>query len=83
MVRNSELPPLGGFAQAYARAVRDAVAAAGVSGNQLSKRMGRAQSYVSLRLQGRRAWTLDELDEIARIIDVPISELMDRAHPDR
>lgn len=83
MVRNSELPPLGGFAQAYASAVRDAVAAAGVSGNQLSKQMGRAQSYVSLRLQGRRAWTLDELDEIARIIDVPISELMDRAHPDR
>lgn len=79
MVRNSELPELGSFATACAIAVRDAVAGAGISGNELSKRMGRAQSYVSLRLQGRRAWTLDELDAIAVIIDVPVSELIERA----
>jgi len=85
MVRNEQIPEMGAFARAVARAVRDAVEEAGVSGSELGRRlMGpggkpRAQSYASLRLNGRKAWTLDELDVIAGIVDVSVDDLMERA----
>ncbi len=79
MVKNSEIPPMGEFARAYARAVRAAVDDNGMSGSELARRLGRAQSYISLRLQGRKAWTLDELDAIASIIGMNPQDLMERA----
>lgn len=79
MVRNAQIPEMGKFAQAWASAVKSAVASAGVSGSELARRLDRAQSYVSLRLNGRRAWTLDELDQIARVLNMSVDELMERA----
>ena len=79
MVRNEEMPPIGGFARAFAGAVRALVGSAGISGSELARRMGRAQSYVSLRLNGRKAWTLDELDQIASILGISVGELFDKA----
>lgn len=79
MVRNSEMPEMGEFARAYARAVRAAVDAAGLSGSEVARRLGRAQSYASVRLQGRKAWTLDELDDIAHILGMEPEDLLDRA----
>jgi hypothetical protein len=37
--------------------------------------MGRAQSYVSTRIQGRRAWITDEVDTIAVLIGVDVDDL--------
>lgn len=79
MVRNEEVPPIGGFARVFASTVRALVNAAGISGSELARRMGRAQSYVSLRLNGRKAWTLDELDQIASILGISVGELFDKA----
>lgn len=76
MVRNEELPEMGAFAKAVAQAVKRESAAAGVSGSELGRRLDRAQSYVSLRLNGRKAWTLDELDAIARILGTTVDALM-------
>lgn len=74
---------MGVFATAWAAAVRAAVEDAGLSGSALARRLDRAQSYVSVRLNGRKAWTLDELDQIARVIGVTVDDLMERARSSR
>ena len=79
VVRNSELPPLGGFASLFARYVKRAADEAGLSGSEIGRRLGRAQSYASLRLNGRKAWTLDELDAIADLLGITPAELVERA----
>ena len=79
VVRNSELPPLGGFASLFARYVKRAADEAGLSGSEIGRRLGRAQSYASLRLNGRKAWTLDELDAIADMLGITPAELVERA----
>ena len=77
VVRNSEL--LGGFASLFARYVKRAADEAGLSGSEIGRRLGRAQSYASLRLNGRKAWTLDELDAIADMLGITPAELVERA----
>lgn len=67
---------MGAFAAAVAAAVKERASAAGVSGSELGRRLDRAQSYVSLRLNGRKAWTLDELDSVARILGTTVDEIM-------
>lgn len=67
MVRNEELPEMGAFAVKASTAVRQRVQAAGLTQVQVAEALGRAQSYVSLRWNGRKAWTLNELDVIARL----------------
>lgn len=79
MVRNSELPEVGAFAQAVAHAVKAEVDAAGISSVRLGVLLGRAQSYAHLRLNGRKAWTLDELDVIARALGTTVDAIMTRA----
>ena len=79
VVRNSELPAVGGFAGLFARVIKEATEEAGLSGSEVARRLGRAQSYASLRLNGRKSWTLDELDAIAEMLGVTPGDLMDRA----
>lgn len=79
MVRNSELPVVGNFARAVAAAVKAEADAAGLSSVRLGRELGRAQSYANLRLNGRRAWTLDELDTIARVLGTTVDALMVKA----
>lgn len=75
MVRNEQMPDMGQYAKAVAKAVRAATENAGISGAELGRRLGRAQSYASVRLQGRRAWTTDEVDQIAIMLDMPVDDL--------
>ncbi|MHA7132582.1 helix-turn-helix domain-containing protein [Oerskovia turbata] len=79
MVRNEEMPKMGAFAKAVASAVKASVDDAGVSGSALARHLDRAQSYASTRLNGHKAWTLDELDQIASLIDVSVEEILERA----
>lgn len=79
MVKNSEMPEMGAYAKAVAQAVRDAIAAAGVSSVKLGAHLGRAQSYASTRLQGRRAWTTDEIDQIATLLGIPLDAIWEAA----
>ena len=79
MVRNDQFAPVGALAQAMAKAVNKAMARSGLSGNQLAKKMGRSQSYVSARTQGRASWTLDEVDQIAQLVGVSFFDIIDAA----
>lgn len=83
MVKNSEIPEMGGYARAVAGAVKAAMEAGGLSGAALARHMGRAQSYVSLRIQGRRAWTTDEVDTIAHLLRIDVDELWSSAQKHR
>lgn len=78
MVRNSEIPAVGGFASLFARVIKEATEDAGLSGSEVARRLGRAQSYVSVRLNGRKSWTLDELDDIAEMLGIAPGDLIDR-----
>lgn len=64
------MPEMGVFATAVAAAVRTAAREAGVTQVEMARVLGRAQSYVSVRWSGRKAWTLDELDVIAPLVGV-------------
>lgn len=65
MVRNDEMKPIGATATAIAHAVDQIAKEKGITNEQIGNQIGRAKSYVNVRLNARKAWTADELDEIA------------------
>lgn len=79
MATNEEQPRLGPFAAAMSAAVRSVVAGKRISGSDLARRLNRAQSYVSVRLNGHKSWTLDEVDQIAKILDIEVDQIYDLA----
>lgn len=79
MVKNSEMPELGDFAKRIAQVIKEDLDAAGISGSRLAGRLDRAQSYASNRINGRVAWTIDEIDIIADMLNVDALDLMRRA----
>jgi plasmid maintenance system antidote protein VapI len=79
MVRNEQLSPLGDYARAVAKAVAQALEDANISGAALGRHLDRAQSYASLRIQGRRPWTTDEVDRIAELLGIPVDDLWSAA----
>ena len=83
MVRNSEIPEVGTFSQVVARVVKARLDDAGISGSELGRRLDRAQSYASLRLNGRKAWTLDELDRISSMLGETVDGLIAEARKSR
>lgn len=75
MVRNEDLPEMGSYAQAVARSIAAALARESVSGSAVARHLGRAQSYVSYRINGRLAWTTDEVDQVATLLGIPVDQL--------
>lgn len=65
MVRNEEMKPIGATATAIAHAVNQIAAEKGITDEQIAQTIGRVKSYVNVRRHARKAWTADELDEIA------------------
>lgn len=47
-----------------------------VSGSELARRMGRSQAWVSRRIVGAVALDWDDMDQIAKALDVPLSDLL-------
>lgn len=47
-----------------------------MSGVQLAKQIGKSQPYFSRRLNGAVAFDLDDLEAIARVLDVDITDLI-------
>lgn len=77
MVRNDQLPDIGKTATELAAYIDGLVKRKNVTQTAIGKALGnRAQSYVSLRLNGKRAWTLDELDKIAPLVGYPNAVLL-------
>lgn len=79
MATEKEVPELGPFAAAIAAAVRGVVAGKGVSGSELARHLNRAQSYASVRLNGRKSWTMEEVDQIAAYLDIEVDDIFDMA----
>lgn len=66
VVRNNQLPPISKPSREVASFIKETALAKGVSQETLRSILNRgARSYISLRLNGRKAWDLDELDTIA------------------
>lgn len=61
--------------------VRAELARQQISGSGLAKALGKPQSNLQRRLIGKIPFTFDELDAIARLIGVPLSDFwpLDRA----
>lgn len=43
---------------------------------ELAERLGIGQPALSRKLRGARPWTIDELLDVGRILDVPLSDLL-------
>lgn len=69
------MPQMGAYARAVAQAVKAAIDARGISGSAVGRHLHRAQSYASYRLNGRKAWTTDEVDQIAKMLNIPVDQL--------
>lgn len=65
MVRNKDLRPTSAATKRLAVLVSDALTARGHAPKDVVRMLGRAQSYVSVRLRGLEPWDTDELDLIA------------------
>lgn len=48
----------------------------GMTQAALGSRIGMVQATVSARLCGKTAWTIDELTEVASVLDVPLAQLL-------
>ena len=55
----------------YGRAIRIAMGAADVRGTDLARAIGMSPSSISLVCMGRRGISLDKLDLIAKVFDMP------------
>lgn len=44
-----------------------------LSGAGLARALGRSQSFVAKRLDGRQAFDVDDLEAVARVLEVPVS----------
>lgn len=47
-----------------------------VSGAQLARELGRSQTFIQKRLDGRQAFDVDDLEQIARILDVNAADFL-------
>jgi transcriptional regulator with XRE-family HTH domain len=69
----------GTFAQTVAANVRAECSRRQITGVELSRELGIAQPAISLRLRGKRSWSLDELDHLARFLNVDMGKLVQQA----
>lgn len=75
MPKGSEPEP-GAFAVAVSQEVRHLLTDRRVSGAQLSGMIGRSQSYMSKRLRADSSFTANDLENICRVLDKDLLELL-------
>lgn len=70
--------PIGGatLRKAVAEEVRVWLARRRISGAELARRLGRSQTFVAKRLDGRQAFDVDDLEMIAVVLGVNPRELL-------
>jgi predicted transcriptional regulator len=56
--------------------VRATIAELGISGVELSRRLGVTQSYMARRLSGDVPWRVGELDAVAQALGVPVTQFL-------
>jgi transcriptional regulator with XRE-family HTH domain len=75
MPKGSEPTP-GAFARAVSQEVRHLLTDRMVSGNHLAGKIERSQSYMSKRLRGESSFTANDLENICRVLDKDLLELL-------
>ncbi|OXM99918.1 hypothetical protein, partial [Bifidobacterium vansinderenii] len=71
MVRNEQLPPVSGTARAIATFIKADAEQKDVSIADLARALGKARSYASIRYNGLKTWSFDDVDSIAPILGYP------------
>lgn len=61
---------------AVAEEIRSVMGRKRVSGSELARRMERSQPWVSRRISGAVALDWDDMESIAKALDVPIGDLL-------
>lgn len=69
--------PLRPTSRRVAAEVRAAMARQGCTQSVLAERINRDQHFISRRLSGKVPFTIDELADIARALDVSLGSLVD------
>lgn len=64
------------FSEQLASVVRGMLAEHDVSQEDAAASMGRAQSYVSVRVRGQKPWNTADLDALARLMGMTPAELL-------
>jgi transcriptional regulator with XRE-family HTH domain len=65
--------------QRIAATVRAEAARRQITQAHMAEKLGRSQTFVSRRLLGRVPFSIDELDQLAEILAVPLAELIGAA----
>lgn len=66
-----------------AEEIRALLARRRMSGRELARRMGASPSWVNFRLTGAQPINLDDLQRIAEVLEVDITDLLPRPNPGR
>ncbi len=66
MVRNADLKDTSTVTKLVAEFVAQNVAKRGWSQTTVGRKIGKSQTYVSLRIKGMNSWTTDDLDSLAK-----------------
>ena len=68
MVRNDELAELSTTTHEISDVIRELTEKQGYTQTAIAAKLKKAQSYVSLRLKGLKAWNIEELQQLALLL---------------
>lgn len=76
MVKKEDSRPVGAFSRAISAEVKGLMASKGITQKQFADAIGRNQGYISERVNGIKAFSIDELDIFADLINVDSATLL-------
>lgn len=71
--------PTGQLRDQVAEEVRVWLARRKMSGAELARRLGRSQTFIAKRLDGRQAFDVDDLEQVGHILGVSAADLISRS----
>lgn len=48
----------------------------GITRQQFATRVGHTSAWATLKLTGKRRWSVDDLDQVSRVLEVPVAMLL-------
>ena len=78
VVKREEIKPLGEFSRAASAEIKGIMAAHGINQTRFAKAIERNQGYISERVNGIKAFNLDEIDALASLIGTTGQDILMR-----
>lgn len=78
MVKKEELREMSAFSRAVSAEIKGLLATHGVTQAQFAKALDRNQGYVSERVNGLKAFDINEIDALAKLIGITGQDLLMR-----